>query len=170
MDIVEKNWFGVVGAPSSHILAVVLVPGARLRGLWGCPRRSSPYVTIVGHRQEGGDPSVPPVQPSHAIQEVGKRLFILCLGGEHPSTDSAWVLCLRGRGSGQVPTLIQDLLSVGVVVGHSLGLNFSHYRHGAGRFQGHSGQSGDWQRGRSICLTLGRKIDLQTNNSTIIIK
>ena len=87
---------------------------------------------------------MPPLQPSHAIQEVGKCLTVFCLSGEHTPMDSTGVLCLRSRGRGQVAALIEDLLSVGVVVGHSLGVNFSQYR-------GRGGRSGVGRGHLSIC-------------------
>ena len=72
-----------------------------------------------------------PSQLSHAIQEVCHRLLIVCLGLKGTVPDSTGVLCLRGRRGGQITTLGEDLLlvGVGVVASHVVCLNFSHYRH-----------------------------------------
>ena len=67
-------------------------------------------------------PPVPVLRVSHAVEEVGKRLFILCLGGKGATVDSTGVLMLRGRSGGQITTLGEDLLSVGVVCFHAVSL------------------------------------------------
>jgi hypothetical protein len=59
----------------------------------------------------------PPSRLSHAVQEVMQCLPILCLSLKDPTMDSTGVLRLRGRGSRQIPTLCQDLLSVSGVSG-----------------------------------------------------
>jgi hypothetical protein len=62
---------------------------------------------------------VPVLRVSHAIQEVCHCLLILGVGLEAISEASGH-LAIELLGLGQVAPLIQDLLSVGVVVGHSL--------------------------------------------------
>jgi hypothetical protein len=54
---------------------------------------------------------------SHAVQKIMQRLHIVCLSLKDPTMNSTGVLRLRGRGSRQIPTLCQDLLSVGGVSG-----------------------------------------------------
>lgn len=49
-----------------------------------------------------------------AIQEVGQRLLVLCLGFVDPSADGAGELPLGGGGLAGLLALAQDLADVGV--------------------------------------------------------
>ena len=52
---------------------------------------------------------------SHAIHEIGNRLIILCFGLKATTVDSTGELATLGGCFAGVTTLIDDLLSVGVV-------------------------------------------------------
>ena len=56
------------------------------------------------------------VRLSHAIHEIGKRLIILCLGLKVPTVNSTGELATLGGCVAGVTALIDDLLSVGVVL------------------------------------------------------
>lgn len=51
---------------------------------------------------------------SHAIQEISDCLIILCLGGKGAPMNSTGELTTLGGRGGQITTLGEDLLSVGV--------------------------------------------------------
>lgn len=94
MDICEVKWFAVWRERSG------LIP---------------PHMNYNTGDGEDRGHQWTPSQLSHAVQEVGKRLFILCLCGKGATVNGARVVCLGGRGGHIVPTLSVDLIDVGVV-------------------------------------------------------
>jgi len=73
-------------------------------------------VDLISMGQDGGKVNRvgTPSQLSHAIQEVCHGGIILCLGGKGTTVDSTRELTTLGGRGGQITTLGEDLLSVGV--------------------------------------------------------
>ena len=70
---------------------------------------------MIGHRfGVWGPEGTVPQMVSVTVQEVSERLLVLCLSLEGPQSDGAGVIMLRSGSVGQVTTLGEDLLSVGV--------------------------------------------------------
>ena len=73
------------------------------------------HETIIGYRfGVWGPGGTVPQLVSVTVQEVSERLLVLCLSLKGTGTDSAGELTLASGSVGQVTTLGEDLLSVGV--------------------------------------------------------
>ena len=95
-DEIEEALHFVSGEGGQHVVSVV-------HGL---------SIAWIGGRV---NPSGTVRELSHPVEHVVDRIDVVCLSGKGATVNRARVVCLRGRGRGDVATLVEVLLSVGVV-------------------------------------------------------
>jgi len=106
---IEEALHFVSGESGQHVVSVV--HGLSIAWIGG---RVNPSWTVRGL--------------SHPVEHVVDGVEVVCLSGKGTPVDRAGVVCLRGRGRGDVATLVEVLLSVGVGSGfvHEISIDPQH--------------------------------------------